>query len=233
MSIVAFDAYAGACRFLSTTPVDSPREGRSVMGELADLLDRMTITVRSPDQHLTAHLDGQGHLVELEVDERAFRRYAADSLTRQLNQLGRLAYVAYRQEHRRLTEGVFDRPSYDAMVDEVGPELREYRRQLAEVVSRGASGEVQVSARGLADWEVHLPPGVGQRMTAEQFRGQVLAALAEVLADHEAQAAEVRRWVYGPVETATPVPDGRADAPLDRLRQQVARAIRAGSGRRR
>jgi hypothetical protein len=201
------------------------------MGELADLLDGLTIAVSSPDRNITAYLDGRGRFVDIELDQRDFRRYAGGELARQLSQLGRLAYVAYRQEHRRLTGEVFARPSYDDMVDEVGPELREYRRRLAEVVSHGTGGDgqVRISAHGLADWEVRLPPNLSQRMTVDAFLDELRTAVAEVLADYGTQAIAIRRQVYGPVESVVPVPGKGAGGPLDRLRYQVAGAIRAGS----
>ena len=70
------------------------------MGELADRLDCLASTVRSPDQKITVGLDGHGRLVDIRLDPRVFLRYTTAELARQLSQLGRLAYATYRQEHR-------------------------------------------------------------------------------------------------------------------------------------
>lgn len=204
------------------------------MGELADRLDRLTVQVSSPDQQITVHLDGRGGLADIQLSTSAYRRYATADLARQLRQLARLASVAYRRAFRELVDEVFTEPVYDDSPDEVGPELPKYRHLLPAIVSRGQAGDgaVQISARGLADWEVRLTPGLPQRLPADVFLEHLRAAVEQLLADHNAQATEARQQVYRPIESAIPL-NGRNDgAPLDRLRYNLSRAIRVAAGQR-
>src|SRR5437879_5264731 len=100
------------------------------MGDVADRLDRLRVRVCSPDRQLAVTVSGYEELLEIELPAAVYRRYDDRALARQLEQLARLTHVAFRREHRAITEEVFRRPFYDDMVDLVGPQLRAYRQRV-------------------------------------------------------------------------------------------------------
>jgi hypothetical protein len=193
------------------------------MGELADRLNRLTIRASSPDRRIAVAVSGHGELVGIELSAAAFHSYHERTLAHQLEQLGKLVHVTYRREYRALTDAVFERPIYDDMIDEVGPQLREYRERVAAIVSHGQGGEdrVRISACGLLTWEVTVSGGVTRQVPVDVFLEWLDTALSGLRADHYAQVRQIRREVYeGEQPPGRQEPGGGAD----RVRHQRVRS---------
>jgi len=168
------------------------------VGELADRLDRLSVEVVSPDRRIVATIRG-GWDVDVDIDPRVFHGYRERALGDQLSQLGRLAYVAYQRERRKLMDDAFAMPIYDDLVDVVGTRLRDYREGVANLVSSGTSDDrvITVRSRGLAEWDVAIAPDVIARMHAQTFVADLRTAVFRVFDDHRRQVVEVQDAVYG------------------------------------
>lgn len=101
------------------------------MGELADRLDALVVTVRSPDRQIAAIVRRQGTSIDLRFEPRKYRVYDEDELARQLARLATSAWVRFKRDYdetvRTHWPGVLA-PSDDGI--DFGPERRAYRLRL-------------------------------------------------------------------------------------------------------
>jgi len=70
------------------------------MGRLADLYDRLAVTVRSPDRTVQLTVTGRGG-VSVELAPDIARRHTEESLERQLNAVARVGIAALQQGQKQ------------------------------------------------------------------------------------------------------------------------------------
>ena len=73
------------------------------VGRLAELLDRMKVTAKSPDRTVTVQVTGRG-AVTVELAPDITRRHTEESLQRQLDAVARVAVAAFQQASNQAYE---------------------------------------------------------------------------------------------------------------------------------
>ena len=157
------------------------------VGELAGRLDRLTVSVSSPDRRIQARVRDRGARIDVEFARQAFHDYDERALGLQLGQLYRLATDAFRREYARTVDAALDDP--------VEGDNRDYQERMARATAMGVSrdGEVTLATRGLVEWSATVAPGVIRRLTTEQFVAALDVALAGLLTDFQQRVLEIYR----------------------------------------
>jgi hypothetical protein len=157
--------------------------------DYGELLDRMVITVTSPDGNIRATINNAVH-VDVEFLPGAFPRYDERRLGQQLARLGVNTFIgfkrgraeAYRRSYAMSAEEAerAGRPSAD-------PRRARYEEQLDQLRGEGrsAGGVIHVTTVGMLRWSVEIRPGSIHRLGEERFLAEIHSALDSLLNDRQ------------------------------------------------
>jgi hypothetical protein len=153
-----------------------------------DKMERLELTVTSPDGEITALVTG-GALVDFAFAQDAYRRYTPDMLSRQLAALCQLGWTG----HRRASIEAWAEAVGDEYADEerrpssrAQQELFDARKDL-EISGLSARGFIAVSNRGWLDWQVQLAPETLSTLSEQEFVAEGRSAMTALLADYKVQ----------------------------------------------
>jgi hypothetical protein len=146
---------------------------------MADSLDSMAITVRSPDSNIEAEVDID-YQVKLRFRAGSFHQYSEFTLEHQLGQLSRLAWAAYQRDYLAAVE------ASGRVINDWNPKRRAYREALAtiEVNAVSAGGQVEVSSVGLERWTCRIEPGTLARLGEDGFVAEAESAVANLITQY-------------------------------------------------
>lgn len=184
------------------------------MGEVAERLEDLSVTVSSPDGNIEARVRG-GQARSLRFREGAYPRYTEAALAHQLARTATLLFVG----HDRGVQEVMDkaglhrprRPS--AAIDEA---QRRYLAALPEIYATGVGPRelVRLDATGLMHWRCEIAQGTLRFLSEPEFIAEVMGAGQALLRHHRYETALLRNEHFG---------SGLAEATRDRMRQRAAR----------
>ncbi|GIG65853.1 YbaB/EbfC family nucleoid-associated protein [Phytomonospora endophytica] len=168
------------------------------MSRLKDLLDRMVVTVRSPDNMIKARLYEQKRL-QVAFRPGAYERYRADRLEHQLSRLGTLMWTGYRRGYYaalgEVTGRAHDPSPRRATWD---PNRRRFQEEQATTPFEGASpsGLVRVTNVGMMDWRVTVEPEALKLRDEHGFADELAAAGRSLLADYRVKTVVMKDEHY-------------------------------------
>jgi len=163
----------------------------------SNLLEGVSITVKSQDGKITCELSG-GNRLAIEFAPGSYRRYSEGDLEHQLSHLLSALWVAH------------DRENFEALRRATGREfitgksrLSGRRLEFAEardrLQSRGVSrsGDIAINVTGAHRWIVKLKPGVVRRLTEEEFLYELWTAFVAADRDRRRNLVLFKREFYG------------------------------------
>lgn len=159
------------------------------MASIGEHLDRMVVTVNSPDERIHAQVTNY-HDVDIWFSTGAYDRYDEDELAHQLARLGVLTWVAYhrgRSEAYQKSQGLSAQELAAAERPATDPHQRRYEEELNAVEAEGVSsgGTVRIRTRGLMQWDVVIEPGTTRRLGEAAFLNELHTAMRSLLGDRE------------------------------------------------
>jgi hypothetical protein len=183
------------------------------MGEVADRLESVTVTVSSPDGNIEAHVVG-GQPRSLTVRAGAYQRYSESDLAHQLARTAALLFVGRDREVQQIMEdaGLHRARQPSEATDEA---QRRYLSALPHIYAtgQGPRGLVRLEATGLVQWHCDIAEGTLRQLSESEFVAEVMGAARDLLQNHRYETALLRNEHFG---------SGRAEATQERMRQRAA-----------
>jgi hypothetical protein len=157
--------------------------------DYGELLDRMVITVTSPDGNIRATINNAVH-VDVEFLPGAFPRYDEYRLGQQLARLGVNTFIGFkrgRTEAYRRSYGLSAEEAERAGQPSTDPRRLRYEEELDRLRGEGRStgGVIHVSTIGMLRWAVEIRPGSIHRLGEERFLAEIHSALDSLLTDRQ------------------------------------------------
>ncbi|MBO0870694.1 MAG: YbaB/EbfC family nucleoid-associated protein [Micromonosporaceae bacterium] len=197
------------------------------MGELADRLDALVVSARSPDGRVEAVVGDRGTTVSVSFQPGVYRRYGETALAHQLEQMARLAWTRYARDVSETIDFYYARADGDFRTHGEGvtdtPERRRYLQELAEIVVEASSPEEHVSLRthALASWKVTIAAGALGRLSEGQFLDELHAAVETLLARYRFRMLRIRDDIYGLGIPRHPAAEATTSTPTPATREVV------------
>jgi hypothetical protein len=167
------------------------------MGEVAERLVALSITVSSPDGNLEASVQGR-EPGSLSFRPGAYERYTEAELAHQLARTATLLFVRHDQGVQKvMTYSGLHRPRRPAeAVDEAG---RRYLEKLPTIHASGTGPQqlVRFETTGLMDWRCEIAEGTLRYLAKPEFIGEAMAAVRQLLREHQHRTALLRNEYYG------------------------------------
>ncbi|HEY8471528.1 MAG TPA: hypothetical protein VIL37_02705 [Natronosporangium sp.] len=167
------------------------------MGEVAERLADLTVTVSSPDGNIEAEVYG-GRVRWLEFRPGAYQRYDESELAHQLERLATLAFVNHDRGVQKIMEDVgLHRPRGPAEARDEA-----HRRYLADLPNIHATGVgprqlVRFEATGLLNWRCDIVQGTLRQLSEQQFIAEVIDAAQALLQQHRYETGLLRNEIFG------------------------------------
>jgi hypothetical protein len=167
------------------------------MGELGDRLDALERTAAPFDGRVQATIGDRGKRVDIRFepgtsygDERALARRISAALS--------AAGTAWLSEAREIIDAFVDGAIHDD-APEFGPERRQYRERLEQLMGRGTDPTESVSVRcgDLSRWEVTITPGTTRTMRESEFIAALKEALRVAIANRDLQVFQAQDEMFG------------------------------------
>lgn len=167
------------------------------MGEIAERLNALTVTVQSPDGCIHATVRGPRE-VEVQVGQRAYLTYARHSVGEFEHQLAALATLAW-TKYQRAVRDIIGGTEPDLYHDPSGEEVVNYNTQLAQIEVEATSDDELVSlrTRGMVHWWVHIDPRLIRQVSSEQFLASLSGALNQTVSRFLVQSYALRDKFFG------------------------------------
>lgn len=167
------------------------------MGIMADRLNKMVVTVSSPDGQIEGVLrDRDAVSVEFRVG--TYRRYQERTLEYQLARLATLLWTGYQRGYNDAVAAATGRPVQD------GRHLWDARRRAfrdaqAATVAEGMSvGErVFITNTGMLSWQVVIKDGTIAAVDEKEFAVECVSAFDRLMMDYRHKMALLRAEHYG------------------------------------
>ncbi|MEV0649201.1 hypothetical protein AB0I28_28495 [Phytomonospora sp. NPDC050363] len=169
------------------------------MPDLADILDRMTVRVTSPDKRVRAELRRRAVTVSFASPD-AYGAYRdATALAGQVAATITSAVAAADRARRQLVAQhtglrIDDEPHWDP-----GRRRLRERRDRIEVQGESPGGVVRITTVGLREWRVHVVAGTLQRLNSARFCAELNGAIADVHRAHAEAVYELKSAELGRV----------------------------------
>ncbi|ADD44552.1 hypothetical protein [Stackebrandtia nassauensis] len=168
------------------------------MGEIADSLAGLTISVVSPDNQLAATVRRRRE-VTVHFRPGSYERYDARTLETQLSQLFTLVMSGYRQGYMSVMEAHDMTVMADASdVDTEAGRIVRRRRDETVALGESAQGMVRAKTRGLSEWRFKIADGALSRLSEEQFTAEIHGAFMNVMADWSRRVRRIHWEVFSP-----------------------------------
>lgn len=187
------------------------------MGEVADQLEDLSVTVSSPDGNIEAQVTG-GQARSLRFREGAYQRYTEAELAHQLARTATLLFVGHDRGVQKIVEdaGLHRPRGPEQAIDET------HRRYLAELPNIYATGlgpreMVRFEATGLVQWRCDIAQGTIRYLSEPEFIAEVIGAAQALLRDHRYETGLLRNEHYG---------SSWAEATKERVRQRAEHRAR-------
>ncbi|WP_199512223.1 hypothetical protein [Nucisporomicrobium flavum] len=167
------------------------------MGELADRVDSMRVSVSTPDGGLTAELRDRDQL-SLTFRDGLYQLLDDADLGRRLAVLAQLLWVARTREYWRIYGDVTGDYSTgeDKPISERDIAWKTERDNL-EVTGSSADGRVTVRCVGMRQWQVTVRPGTVRALDEHQFSIAAGEAAGALIRDQFAALAALSNKYYG------------------------------------
>ena len=119
-------------------------------------------------------------------------------MAHQLAQLAKLTWTRHHRDSKQLVEHHLETPTHDDGI-EFGPERRQYRERMEQLVAEGRSddGTIRARTRGFLTWEFRLAPDCLRRLSEDQFVTQLQTAITRLREDHSWQVTALKEEIYG------------------------------------
>ncbi|MBV1851619.1 hypothetical protein [Catellatospora tritici] len=168
------------------------------MGELADRLDGLRMSVRAPNGEITVELTGR-HELRLAFAPGYYDRASEHDLEPQLTAVCRLLWVA---RIREVEAAVSESGGWTVRASSAqSPAAQAYYQGLEAIEARGASadGSVEVVAtRGMREWGVRITAGTLRRLKEAEFAVCAAEAADSLIRDQLDKVRRLRLEVYRP-----------------------------------
>ncbi|MGH3729324.1 MAG: YbaB/EbfC family nucleoid-associated protein [Micromonosporaceae bacterium] len=165
------------------------------MAMFSGLLDGMTFTVKSPDQHVTCEL-ADGRDMTMDVAAGRYRRYTERELERQLSGLLTSFWSAHRQAHLMMLSEL---AGYTVRGGSQGGDRRARdfveERGAVRVDGKSASGRIALTATGMRNWSVRIKPDTVRTVDEETFLYDFWTAFTAATNDYHRKVAELKREI--------------------------------------
>jgi hypothetical protein len=183
------------------------------VGEVADRLESLTVTVSSPDGNIEAQvIGGQPRSLTFRAD--AYQQYTEPTLAHQLARIATLLFVGRDREVRQIIEdaGLHRVRQPSEAADEAQRRYLEEIRQI-HAIGMGPRELVRFEATGMLDWRCDIADGTLRYLSEPEFIGEVMGAAQALLQHHRYETALLRNEHFG---------SGRAEATRERMRRRTA-----------
>ncbi|HZE38193.1 MAG TPA: hypothetical protein VE172_05210 [Stackebrandtia sp.] len=160
------------------------------MPTLANLLDRMTIKVVSPDGNIRAGVSGPRLDMSLDFRPGSYHRYDDTTMEHQLAKLATLLWTGYQRGYENATA----QAGLEVISDPVDDTFRAFLRGQSTITAHGESSDktVRATSTGLLEWAFHIKPGSLSRLRENEFKPHLLEAARAVLNDHNESVERLR-----------------------------------------
>lgn len=166
------------------------------MPRFGELMDRLTVTVRSPDGKIVGHLANRTH-VRIEFLADSYYEYDRQSLERQLASLGKLLWVGRRRGSLRALSEVV---GYEVTGREerVSDDSKEYDQRLRELELGGQSidGHIRILCTGWQDWAFEIEDDALEELSEGQFLSELDSAVRDLLTDNAEQVSALKAEIF-------------------------------------
>ncbi|GAB3261991.1 hypothetical protein [Kineosporia babensis] len=166
------------------------------MGELADRLASMRVSVTMPDQGMSAELLGSSQ-VTARIQEGLYTRSRDADLEWRLTTLAGLLWVARTREYRRIFADVTGQASAGA-ARPISPRDIAFAQERDEIVAAGSSadGRVALQTTGMLQWRATVEPGTLRQLDEAEFLAGVGQAAGALIRDHADAVAALKNKHY-------------------------------------
>jgi hypothetical protein len=182
------------------------------VGEVADRLKDLSVTVSSPDGNIQAQVVG-GRPRPLTFRTGAYKRYTETQLAHQLARTATLLFVGRdRGVQAIMEEAGLHRPRRPSeALDEA---QRRYLAALPNIYATGLGPRelVRFETTGLVHWQCTIADGALRYLSEREFVGEVMGAAQKVLDNHRYETALLRNEHFG---------SRLADATRERMRRRT------------
>jgi hypothetical protein len=183
------------------------------VGEVAERLEDLSVTVSSPDGNIEAQVRG-AQARSLLFREGAYQRYSEAELAHQLARTATLLFVGRDRTVQEIMEKAgLHRPRRPSeAVDEA---QRRYLIELPQIHATGVGPRelVRLEATGLMHWHCEIAQGTLRYLSESEFLAEVMGAGQALLRNHRYETALLRNEHFG---------SGLAEATRERMRRRVA-----------
>lgn len=167
------------------------------MGDVADRLDELTVTVHSPDGNFSVTVQGP-RKIQFEIGRRAYDayvRYDIGEFERQLSHLATLTWTKYQRGVRAIAGDA----TPDTYHDLGGEEVVNYNNQRAQIEAEATSadGAVSIRTRGMVQWGVSLDRDLVRRIPPQQILSGLNTALQLTVSRYLVQQYALRDKLFG------------------------------------
>jgi hypothetical protein len=167
------------------------------VGEVADQLEDLSVTVSSPDGNIEARVTG-GQARSLGFREGAYQRYSESELAHQLARTATLLFVGHDRGVQKIMEDAgLHRPRGPAQA--IDDAQRRYLAELPNIYATGLGPRelVRFEATGLVQWRCDIAEGAIRYLSEHEFIAEVIGAAQDLLRDHRYETALLRNEHFG------------------------------------
>lgn len=167
------------------------------MDTVAQRIDKMNVTVTSPDGNIRATLVNRNR-IGLEFRSGAYEAYAKPSIEHQLERLALLLWSGYRKGYNAiLNDGRSDRPERRTVVPRDEAQRRFYQAvSEIHVRAKSPSQVVRMQTIGMQRWKVRLSDDA-LTLPELRFGQEVLQAGGDVLNRFRGRIAQLKEEHFG------------------------------------
>lgn len=158
------------------------------MSKYSDMMDRLDMTVQSPDKNIKARLTNRTRIAFTFRPE-TYPLYAEWTLSRQLAAVAQLLWVGRRRASLMARREALGDAAADTFEEPRNPEQAEFFRDRAEieVSAVSQSGRIAASMTGWTRWHVEVQPRTVQELTEAQFCADAVSVFPPMLHEYQRQ----------------------------------------------
>ncbi|GLY32497.1 hypothetical protein [Kineosporia sp. NBRC 101731] len=161
------------------------------MGELAERVNQLKVFVSTPDNGMTAELQGRDQL-SVTFQEGLYRRSDEAGLERKIATLANLLWLAHTREYWRIfrdVTGNYLAGSDHSQNSSVGE--RQQARDSVEAIGVSANGAIKLRSTGLRQWHVSIRGGTLRDLSERDFTASLGEAAQRLLRAHAVKLAKL------------------------------------------
>lgn len=167
------------------------------MGEIADRLNELSVTVQSPDGNISATVKGPRH-IQIGISQSGYNAYVPYNIGEFEHQLSQLATLTWTRYQRGVRDICGD-TTPDVRYDECAEGVIAYNGQRAQIEAgaESADGVVSIRTRGMVQWSVSLDHALMRQIAPQQFLTGLSNALKTTVSRYLTAQYQLRDKLFG------------------------------------